>query len=381
MSKKIQQAGLQPKQLYDAFINNDVRYFCGVPDSLLSPFGFYLEENAKTSHDIAANEGNAVGLAIGYHLATSKVPVVYMQNSGLGNAINPLVSLADPLILGIPMILLIGWRGHPGKIDEPQHQKQGQISQELIRVLGIPQVILSKKPIEAAKQVKLALNETLQTKRPVAILVENDTLQPNNRLNIPTVNYPLSREDAIGSIINSLVNTDILVATTGKAGRELFEIRQKAQTGHSQDLLVVGGMGHASSIALTIAQQKPKRKIFCIDGDGAVIMHMGSMAIIGNKKLDNFYHIVINNGAHESVGGQPTAGFSISLPEIAKAVGYRHTYSVYERDSLKVLLQQSRKLNGPILIEVRVNAKSRKNLSRPTDTPAQNKKNFMTFIG
>lgn len=371
---------LSPQKLYQAFIQNNVEYFCGVPDSSLSPFGYYLEDNTRESHNIAVNEGNAIALAIGYYLATSKVPLVYTQNSGLGNAINPLVSLADPMIMGIPMILLIGWRGQPGKKDEPQHQKQGLITQGLLDTLGIPHLILSRNSHEASRQVHYVAGDTLQAKRPFALIVENGTFEQHKRINKSVNNYQLSREDVIELVAKSLSNSDIVVATTGKTGRELFEYRDKVKQTHKKDLLIVGGMGHASSIAASIAQQKPNIKVYCIDGDGALLMHMGSLSLIGNKNLKNFYHIVINNGSHESVGGQPTVGFEIDMPAIAKACGYTHAYSVDKTEGVKDILQTIRKLDGPALAEIRVNTASRSNLGRPTIHPSENKESVMSFL-
>ena len=352
MPTKINQ--LNPSELYEALVKNGVDYFCGVPDSLLSSFGFYLEDRVKNSHDIAINEGNAVALAIGYYLATEKVPLVYMQNSGLGNAINPLVSLADPLVMGIPLLLLIGWRGQSGKKDEPQHKKQGLITTKLLADLDIPYVVLSSKNTEASQQIASAMKDIRQSHRPFALLVEDSTLAPSaNHVN--ETKYTLSREEAIKDVVNSLNSSDVVVATTGKASRELFEHREKSGRKHDQDLLIVGGMGHASTIALAIARQKLKRKVYCIDGDGAALMHLGALANIGSREPMNFYHFIINNGTHESVGGQPTVAFDIDIPAIAKACGYKHTYLVADKSVLESTLQALKKVKGPVLVEVRVN--------------------------
>jgi phosphonopyruvate decarboxylase len=379
MKKGIDSTKLSPRELYRILIKNGVNYFCGVPDSSLSSFGFYLADHIAESNDIAVNEGSAVAMAIGYYLATSKLPLVYMQNSGLGNAINPLVSLADPLIMGIPMILLIGWRGQPGKEDEPQHMKQGLVTTGLLDTLDIPYVVLSHSADTVSLQVKKAAKETLDLKRPVALLVERETLGPYKKPAKPT-NYPLSREEVIGYIAESLADSGVVVATTGKTGRELFEFRENKDKNHAKDLLIVGGMGHASAIAMAIAQQKPKRKIYCIDGDGAVLMHMGFLGTIGSKKLKNFYHFVINNGSHESVGGQPTVGFDIDMPAIAKACGYAHIFSVDDRGSLDRVLSTTKKLDGPVFIEVRVNSGSRPDLTRPSIHPSENKDSFMSYL-
>lgn len=370
---------LNSADLYDALAKNGVSYFCGVPDSLLSPFGFYLEDHAKDSHEIAVNEGSAVAMGIGYYLATEKIPLVYLQNSGLGSASNPLTSLADPLVMGIPMLLLIGWRGQPSKKDEPQHKKQGLITTKLLSGLDIPFVVLSSDGIKASEQVAKAASNAKQSQRPVALVVESGTLLPYKAQ--PRKNkYALSREEAVGDIVNSLDDVDVVVATTGKTSRELFEHRETNGQKHQQDLLVVGGMGHASSIALTIAKQKPKRKVYCIDGDGALLMHMGSLAAIGNTGLKNIYHFVINNGSHESVGGQPTIGFDVDIPAIAKGSGYRHVCFITERDALKTILTDIKNLEGPVLIEVRVNMNSRTNLKRPTIHPSKNKEDFISFL-
>jgi phosphonopyruvate decarboxylase len=371
---------LLPEDLYKILIKNEISYFCGVPDSLLSPIGFYLEDNSKNTHDIAANEGNAIALAIGYYLATSKLPLVYMQNSGLGNATNPILSLASPLILGIPMILLIGWRGQPGKQDEPQHQAQGLMTISMLDAIGIEHVILSSNPEEASLQIGATAHKAFNTMRPYAIIVEANTIESYKKDTEKKSNsYHLSREKAIEYIADSLGESDIVVATTGKTSRELYEYRETKAQSHN-DLLIIGGMGHASSIALGVAQQKPHKKVYCVDGDGSVLMHMGSLATIGSKHLNNFYHTVINNGSHESVGGQPTVGFTIDMPKVAKACGYAHVYSVHEARSVKNILKRIKNLDGPVFIEIRVNMKSRPNLTRPAITPSQNKQTFMSFI-
>lgn len=370
---------LSPSELYEAFTKNGVSYFCGVPDSLLSSFSFFLEGHAKDSHDIAVNEGNAVALAIGHYLATEEVPLVYMQNSGIGNAINPLVSLADPLVMGIPLVLLIGWRGQAGEPDEPQHKKQGLITTTLLDDIDIPYSILSANATEAFEQVATVVKDARELKKPVALLVKAGTLSQVQSPKKET-KHPLSREEAIKAIIKNLDNTEAIIATTGKTSRELFEHRESFGQGHVQDLLIVGGMGHASTIGLAIARRKQNRNVFCIDGDGAVLMHMGALAGIGTRKPKNLYHFVINNGSHESVGGQPTVAFDIDLPAIARACGYRATYLVSDASELMGVMEAIRKEPGPVLVEVRVNSKSRPDLTRPTLSPSKNKDDFITFL-
>lgn len=371
---------LSPKVLYEAFLKNNIAYFCGVPDSSLSSFGFYLNEHSKDTHDIAVNEGSAIALAVGYHLATSKVPLVYMQNSGIGNAINPLTSIVDPSVFGIPMILLIGWRGQPGKKDEPQHKKQGEITTKLLSDLGIPYAIMSAQDNDAQKQVAHAVGAAKVSQQPFALIVENGSLEVYKHANRIGKHNSLTREDAITRIIGSMDKLGIVVATTGKASRELFEHRKNSGQSHASDLLVVGAMGHASTIAAAIAKNKPRRKVYCIDGDGAILMHMGCLPAIGHMKVMNYYHFVINNGCHESVGGQPTVAFDIDLPSIAKASGYTRVYSVGDQSSLAHLLKSIKKVTGSVFIEVRTNTQSRSDLGRPSLRPAENKKLFMAFL-
>jgi len=371
---------LPAKDLYDSLLKNGVQYFCGVPDSLVSPFSFFLEANAKKQHVIAANEGNAIGLAIGYHVATGKVPLVYMQNSGLGNAVDPLVSLVDPSVLSIPMVLLISWRGQPGKKDEPQHAKQGAITCDLLKTLDIPYVVLSGQPDEAALQINKVAKASMRSKSPYALLLEKDTLEEYKYDVRPLTNYPLSREEAIKCIVDNLDDSDIIVASIGKISRELYERRDKKHQSHKKDLLIVGGMGHASSIAMAIAEQKPNRAIYCLDGDGSVLMHMGSLATVGSSSLKNFYHVVFNNGLHDSVGGQPTAGFDIDLLMVAKACGYAHIVAANEETAIKNALLRTKSLGGPVMLEIRVHSGARDDLVRPAISPEKNKQAFMDFL-
>lgn len=369
---------LSSRVLYDIFAKAGVDYFCGVPDSTLSSFGSFLETHAANQHDIAANEGNAIGLAVGYHLATSKLPLVYMQNSGIGNALDPLVSLADPSVMSIPMILLIGWRGQPGKKDEPQHHKMGSVTQNLLETLEIPYVVLVSDPTEAARQIKAAVNSALREQRPMALLVEDGLLDTYDKTESKS-DYSMSREDALEAVLGSIPAYDAIVATNGKVGRELFEHRDSNSLGHEKDLLIVGAMGHASSIALGIAKQT-RRRVYCIDGDGAVLMHLGALAIIGSQRPSNFCHIVMNNGVHDSTGGQQSVGFDVDLPMVAKAAGYKRTYSVEDSESLAKALNEAKELKGPVFIEVRVRAGARLDLTRPTISPIDNKEDFMKFL-
>ena len=353
--------------------------FAGVPDSLLKNVCAYITDNFDSSHNIiAANEGAAVGFAAGHYLATRKPACVYMQNSGEGNIINPLASLTDPEVYNIPVLLVIGWRGRPGAHDEPQHVKQGKVTIGLLETMGVAHEVLSKDEAEAEGQISRAV-ETLSRNEVFALIVEKDTFQDYKLQNVDGNSLELSREDAIRTVAAALGEKDCIVSTTGMISRELFEYRTAMGQGHERDFLTVGSMGHASQIALGIALAQPSRRVWCFDGDGAAIMHMGSMAIVASKAPANYIHVVFNNGAHDSVGGQPTVGLKMDLPAVARAVGYKSVFSV---DTLKAL---EKLLSGgfgdsPVFIEVRVKKGNRKDLGRPTTTPVQNKEALMKFL-
>ena len=376
---------IRPEFFIEALREKGIDCFAGVPDSLLKNICAYITDHFDAQHNIiAANEGAAVGLAAGHYLATGQPACVYMQNSGEGNIINPLASLTDQEVYNIPVLLLIGWRGRPGVHDEPQHVKQGKVTTGLLNVMGVNYEVLSKEEDKAAKQIEKAAN-ALANKEVFALVIEKDTF---DNYQLSTVNsqleLTLSREEAIQTVAAALGEKDCIVSTTGMISRELFEYRAAMNQGHERDFLTVGSMGHASQIALGIAMAKTDRKVWCFDGDGAAIMHMGSMAIVANKAPKNYVHVVFNNGAHDSVGGQPTVGLSIDLPAVAKAVGYPKTYSVSSKEELEKLLTSSflhqTSCDGPVLLEVKVKKGNRKDLGRPTTTPIQNKEALMFFL-
>ena len=372
---------ISPKFFYDTLANYGIDFYAGVPDSLLKNLCAYITDHADAAHNIiAANEGGAMGLAAGHYLATSQIPVVYMQNSGQGNIINPLASLTDPDVYNIPVLLVIGWRGKPGVHDEPQHVKQGKVTTGLLNVMGIDYTVLSKEEEKAEAQIKKAVNYMQSTKQCYALVIEKDTFDAYTLQNIEHNDLTMSREEAIQIVAASMDEKDVVVSTTGMISRELFEYRTSKNEGHERDFLTVGSMGHASQIALGIALAKQDRRVWCFDGDGASIMHMGSMAIVANKQVTNYVHVVFNNGAHDSVGGQPTVGLKINLPAVAEAVGYNHVYSVETKDYLKEMVDKVKSVEGPVLIEVKVKKGNRKDLGRPTTTPIQNKEALMNFL-
>lgn len=359
--------------------HHGVDFFTGVPDSLLASFCTLLDdEHPKNNHIIAANEGNAIATAIGFHLATGKLPAVYMQNSGLGNAINPLTSLADAEVYSVPMLLIIGWRGEPNSKDEPQHLKQGRITEKQLSTLEIPYWILDKETNHAA-QISAACEIAIDTQAPVALVIRQNTFAPYTSKLQRQALSELEREACLRQILQLSKTDDLIISTTGKTSRELYELRNERNE-LQQDFLTVGGMGHTASIALGVALGSPNRRIICLDGDGSLIMHMGSMAIICQQQPQGFIHVLLNNAAHESVGGQPTAATTIDFSMLSKALGYVHYAKAETLSELSYHWQHIDNLKGPVFLEIRLKCGSRSNLSRPTSTPTENKIAFMEKV-
>ena len=357
-----------------------VDFYAGVPDSLLKPVCFYMADHAGDNHVVAANEGGAVALACGYHLATGRVPLVYLQNSGQGNTINPLLSLADPDVYSIPLLLLIGWRGEPGTKDEPQHVKQGKVTVSLLEAMEIPHRLLPPEPDATRRCIDELLAIATAESRPVALLVRKDTFEPYKPTGQPAGDFEMTREQAIEMVVAGLDETDAIVSTTGKISRELYEYRDRTGQGHQREFLTVGSMGHASQIAMGIALARPDRQVFCLDGDGAMLMHMGGAAIVGTAGVANFKHVILNNGVHDSVGGMATAGLHVSFTEIVKACGYTTAWRVERREDLADKVAQLRSAAGPALLEIMVQKGTRADLGRPKTSPIENKTAFTEFL-
>lgn len=366
---------IAPYEFCIALQQHGINFCTGVPDSLLQHFCAAASVCFAERYLIAANEGNAIGIAAGQYLATQKPSVVFLQNSGLGNTINPLLSLADPQVYRIPMLLCIGWRGEPGVPDEPQHLAQGAYTPALLEAMGIPPLVLTDDYDNILEQCM----ERLAREAIAAILVRKNTFVPYP-FALPEPKQTITREMALRLILDALDTTDIVVSTTGKTSREVFELREAAGSGHAHDFLTVGSMGHSSSIALGIALNKPDTKIWCIDGDGAALMHLGAMAVIGANKPENLVHIVINNSAHETVGGMPTVANSLDFVELAKACGYDYVSSVDSFESLDKELFLCKTNKRLSLIEVKCSIGARENLGRPTLTAIENKENFKEYL-
>lgn len=357
----------------------EYEFFTGVPDSQLKALCGYLmyKYGICAKHIIAANEGNAVALAAGYHLATGKIPVVYLQNSGIGNIINPVASLLNDKVYGIPCVFIIGWRGEPGAHDEPQHIFQGEVTLKLLEDMDINTFIIDGGTTDdmVAEQMESVFRPALARGKSVAFVVKKGALEFEGKVKYKNANAML-REEVIRRVVNA-AGDDIIVSTTGKTSRELFEIREAKRQTHAYDFLTVGSMGHSSSIALGVALNKPGKRIWCIDGDGAALMHLGAMAVIGANKPRNMIHIVINNEAHESVGGMPTVAGTIDLKKIAEGCGYPFRETVFDYEELGAALDAAKNAGVLSFIEAKTAIGARDDLGRPTTTAWENKKRFM----
>ncbi len=368
-------------EFFKILTRNGFDFYAGVPDSLLKDFCAYLIENVPASRNIiTANEGGAVALCSGYHLGTGKIGLVYMQNSGIGNAVNPLLSLNDPLVYGIPVLLVIGWRGEPGVKDEPQHQKQGSITLDLLNVLGIPYKIISSQTNNLEGIIKHANDRMKKTNIPYALVVKKGSFKTYKPQNNAAAEAELTRETALKLVVSHIDKKAVIISTTGKLSRELYEYREETGISHAGDFLTVGSMGHVSHIAAGLALARADIKVYCFDGDGAFLMHMGSTAINAHLPLHNYFHIVFNNGSHDSVGGQPTVGRDVMLHKIALAAGFKNAFIAGNEKEIIKALTAMKSCAGPVLLEIIVKKGARTDLGRPGITPTAQKIQFMKYI-
>ena len=370
-------------EIFEVFRRNDLTFFTGVPDSTFKGWMTFLEEKhgKELTQIIAANECEATAIATGYHLSTGKVAVVYMQNSGLGKTVNPITSLCDPEVYSVPVVMMVGWRGEPGKKDEPQHKKMGRITIPLLETLEIPYRVLPDTIQEVAEVITEMRDIADRENTPVALIIRKGVIAPydSDKTEVRESHLEMNREDAIKTIVDNLDGSEAIVSTTGKTSRELFEYRIERNE-KPMDFYTVGGMGCAASIALGIALQKPEKEIFVFDGDGAVIMQMGSLATIGHYKPSNFNHILFDNRAHDSTGGQMTVSDTVDFEKVALSCGYRNVIAVSTIDTLKQAITKMKSLKGPKMLIVKIKKGARENLGRPTTTPIENKKNFMELL-
>jgi phosphonopyruvate decarboxylase len=371
---------IKSDQLINLLSKEGLNLFTGIPCSIFKDFLFCLEEKGKkVKHVVSASEEEAISIGVGYNLATSKIPVIYMQNSGLANSVDVLTSLANKEVYGIPMLLLISWRGEPGKKDEPQHFKMGKITLKLLKLLDIPYTILSDNEANVKKEIKKAKKYLIENNTPYAIIIRKGLFapyQPKKRKEF----YSLTREEAIKTIVDNIKRDRIIVSTTGKTSRELFEYREIKKHGHGTDFYTFGSMGSSSAIALGIALQKTKKKVFVFDGDGSILMQMGILATVGHYLPKNFYHIIFDNNAFDSTGGQRTLSGTVDFGKIASVCGYKNVKTVSSKNELIRFAKTIESKQGPVILTIKVKQGARKDLGRPVRTPVEIKKEFMKLL-
>ena len=343
---------------------NESNFYTGVPDSVLKELSSYLQKTGKKNHIIATNEGAAVSIGIGHYLSTKKIPVIYMQNSGLSNALNPLISIAHHKVYSIPLILIIGWRGSPRVKDEPQHNVKGKITEQILKLLNIKYTILrSASDISKFdKQIKSAK----KNKSIVACLIEQGSLEKNKNTIKKKDFYSLNKEFFLKNLLDNLKKNTKIISSTGYNSRELMYLRKKYEYKNSKDFYMVGGMGHASSVALGYSIST-KNKTICLDGDGSLLMHLGSLKTAGTFANKNFKYILLNNNAHDSVGGQSTYANNIDFEKLTKSFGFKKFYSINNKRNLKTIIKKFLSENDLSFLEVKVTNSKIKNLPRPTN--------------
>ena len=366
------------------YLNSEgLNSFFGVPDSLLKSLNSEIAASEDVrDHVVCANEGAAVGCAVGHFLGSGDMAVVYLQNSGLGNLVNPLLSIADPSVYSVPMLIIIGWRGEPGVKDEPQHMRQGELTDQLLNNLGVvARSVTREDHADWREKLGFLIDLSRRERQAVALVVGKDTFQPSQKSeNYSLLPNQLLRESALEIVIGKIPPEDLTVATTGMLGRELYELRNP-QKGDGHDFLNVGGMGHASSIALGLSLAQPRKRIWCLDGDGSAIMHLGSLAVIAGERPKNLKHIVFNNRAHDSVGGQPTAAESFSFAPVATALGYELGLTATTDDEIAEGVEKLLDCSGPALLEINIRGGSRKDLGRPQESPRELIDQMMIALG
>lgn len=372
---------MRAQELLQNLEHMGIKVITGVPDSTLKAFCDGLQLHGENfRHYVAVNEGAAVGIAMGSYLASGKPACVYLQNSGIGNIVNPLTSLANSEIYGIPMLFIIGWRGEPGVKDEPQHVFMGKITCRMMETLEVPYAVIDKNTTsEKLQEILEEADQHLKKQEQFAIIVKKGTFDSDEKF-VWDNGCSLGREQALGSLLELLPENACIVSTTGKISRELYEQSNRRKGSHENLFMTVGGMGHASMIAYGIAQENPGRRVICVDGDGAVLMHMGTLPFIASKASENFVHVVMNNRAHESVGAMPTDCGSVSLSEMAKAAGYKKVSRVQNENELKQAAELLRESEGPVFLEIQVSLGSRADLGRPAETARENRDDFMDYL-
>ena len=355
---------IEVNSLVSLLKKNNCDFFTGVPDSVLKELSIKLQNKNKKKHIIATNEGSAVSLGIGHYLSTKRVPCIYMQNSGLSNALNPLISIAHKRVYSIPLILVIGWRGSPRIKDEPQHNIKGEITENILKLLNIKYTILrSNNDLNKFdKQIKLAKKKSSI----VACLIEQGTLTKNKKTNKKKDFYNLDKEIFLKTLLLTLKKNTKIISSTGFNSREIMYLRKKFKITNGRDFYMVGGMGHTSSVALGYSLSN-KKNVICIDGDGSLLMHLGSIKTAGTFANKNFKYILLNNNSHDSVGNQSTYANNVNFEKLSKSLGFKKFYSIKNKINLKKKIKTFLSEKELSFLEIKISNSKIKKLPRPTD--------------
>tara|TARA_B100001057_G_scaffold378071_1_gene383413 strand:+ start:1417 stop:2526 length:1110 start_codon:yes stop_codon:yes gene_type:complete len=356
-------SSVNPSNFIKFLSRKKINFFTGVPDSLLKNLLLELDKKSLQKNIISCNEGTAVSTAAGYYLATKKIPCVYMQNSGLGNAINPLASITHSKVYSIPLLLLVGWRGEPKIIDEPQHMVKGKITLDLLKLLKIKYLIINSKT-KSFKKISKLISFSKKTNSVIAIVVQKGTFESINKMSIKKNKFSLKRSEIIENILRNIPNKTSLISTTGYTSRELNFLRSQKKIKNGKDFYMVGGMGHASSVAFGVSKFK-KSKVICLDGDGSFLMHLGALQTIGYYGKENFFHVLFNNRSHESVGGQNIRSEKINFKNLSKSLGYKNYYNIKKKSDVNKIKKIFNLKSGPTFVEVLVSNGTFKKLTRP----------------
>ena len=352
----------------DSLINvlkkNDINFFTGIPDSILIELSRFLQNKNKRKHIRATSEGSAISIGIGHYLSTKQVPCIYMQNSGLSNALNPLISITSKKVYNIPLVLIIGWRGSPRVKDEPQHNVKGKITESILKLLNIKYTIVRSG--NDLSQFNKIVKNAKKNNNIAACLIEQGTIKKIKKTYNKKNFYKLNKELFLKTLLETLEKNSKVISSTGYNSRELMYLRNKYKLINTKDFYMVGGMGHTASVALGYSLST-KKKTICIDGDGSFLMHLGSIKTAGTFANNNFKYILLNNNSHDSVGGQNTYANNIDFEKLSKSLGFKKFYKIKNNKNLKQNIKRFLKGNNLNFLEVKITNSKIKNLPRPND--------------
>jgi phosphonopyruvate decarboxylase len=340
----------------------------GVPCSVFKHFLNFIINKKSFEHYACSSEGESLGLAAGFAMA-GKYPIIYMQNDGYGNVINPLSSLQ--LMYELPALLMISWRGEPGKKDAPQHKLMGETLLGLLEIFDIPYAVVNKGNIES--EIVNAKKYMKKKQKPYALIFKKGTIEnfevkkEESKLN--------NRYDYLEILKNCLNKYDIILGTTGFTGRELFQT-----VSCNSKFYMMGSMGCLSSMGLGLAKSYHKKTVYVLDGDGALLMKLGSLSTIGNYQPDNLIHICFDNNQYESTGGQKTTASTTNFVKLAEACNYKKAIMIDNTSHFEKIISKISLLEKPLFLHIKITSGTIENLKRPSFSPIEMKKKFMESL-